>query len=260
MRPKHLPWIPALIVAGSLLVGSEPAAAGGTAVVAPEELSPEACEQGVHPRILGFRQEVAPKVIGCARLSDGDEVLVAADSGGRYACFYAALTGDSDDGVCSRVGPGAPAGAPLIGGSALNGLSVRAPDGGSGAYVTGLASREVAHVFVRYRIDDRGTREWPATVIRVRDRLARQLGVERPFAYFVGEIPKDADTCSRLIVEGRDGEAELIAGDQFRSSSVFGGEVPLPGSKDCKARRAKTRGVADTLDGVGTGLGADVVS
>lgn len=124
MRSRRVALCSALAVVGSLVAGGELASAGGTAVVAPEELGPESCEQGVHPRILGFRKEVAPKVIGCALLSDGDEVLVAADWDGHRACFYATLAGDQHvDGPCVGLGTGAP----LARGPVVDGLSVRSP-------------------------------------------------------------------------------------------------------------------------------------
>jgi hypothetical protein len=255
MMLRLLAPLATVVAAGFPLVVAEPAPAGGTAVVAPEELGPDDCEQGVHPRILGFRKEVAPKVIGCVLLSDGDEVLVAVDSHGRGACFYAALAGEQHvDGPCIGLRPGTP----WTRGGGVETLSVLKPEGDSGAYVGGVVPRGTAHAFVRYRTRDSGTREWPATSIRVHERLAGQVGARRPFSYFVGEIPRDADTCRRLLVEGRDHDAELVASDRLNESTVSTDEISLPGSKECEAGRATGRGVgvADALGGVGTAIDA----
>jgi|GEM_PF-5880169 len=250
MRTRWLVSISAVIAVGSLAVVAERATAGGTAVAAAADLDAAACEQGVHPRILGVRQKVAPKVIGCAALSDGDEVLVAADSDGRHACFYAALTGGEHvDGPCIRVGPATRP----TGGARVEALSVREPEGGSGAYFGGVVPSDIAHAFLRYRTADGDSREWPARLIRVHERLARQLGA-RPFAYFVGEIPSDADTCRGLLVEGRGKDAALLADQPLSERTVLADGVALPGSKDCDERGAAGRSAGS----IGATLGAAV--
>lgn len=250
VRPRGwLVSVAAAIAIGSPAVTADRAAAGGTAVVAPKELDAAACRQGVHPRILGFRQDVAPSVLGCVVLSDGDKLLVAADSNGRLACFYAALAGGQHvDGPCTGVGPQPPP-EPVAG---VNALDVSKPQGGSGAYVGGLLPAGAPHTFVRYRTEDGDTAEWPAQSIRVGPRLARRLGATRPFAYFVGEIPKGADTCRRLRIEVRGRDAELIDAEALNAGTVFADGLPLPGSKDCEAGRASARGAAS----LGVALGA----
>lgn len=118
---------------------------------------------------------------------------------------------------------------------------------------------EVAHAFLRYRTEDGGTREWPAASIRVREPLAEQLGATRSFAYFVGEIPADADTCRRLVVEGRGDAAELVASERLNEWTAFADGISLSGSKGCEQPEATGSGALDRLHGVGTGLGAAVM-
>lgn len=223
-------------------------------MVATEQLGRGDCEQGAHPRIIGVRLEVAPKVVGCTPLSDGDEVLVAADSNGHGACFYAPLAGDQHvDGPCI----GVRASTPLSSDGGVESLSVRKPEGDSGAYVGGVVPSATAHVLVRYRTKDSSTREWPASLLSVHERLAAQLGARRSFAYFGGEIPRDADTCRRLLVEARNDRAALIADDRLTAGTVGTDGAALQGSRDCQTDRATARDGADSL---GAGIGAAVAT
>lgn len=243
-RGRPLALLLALLVATAALTVPEKAAGGGTAVVAPRELSALDCKQGSPAEVEGVRaRPVPPTVVGCARLSRG-EVLVAADrwssgTSGRV-CFYAPATGQTHvDGPCSALGQpgGAREDAPVAGGSGIQGGPSFEPTVRSSAYVTGQASRGVRGIVVRYAFPPHRSAVEAivrADLVEVGPALARRLGAPGPFSYFVAMVPPAADTCRgvTMTVRSSRGDRRLPINPGF-----FFPTLPLPGSRECEGER-----------------------
>ena len=252
-RVRRLPWCSAssprflgtLLLAGAMLAVGELAAPqdalskGG--VRAPSVLRAADCVAGSRPRLAPAGVEVL--VLGCAEMRDGARVLVAAEGevGGpdlpaKFVWFYVVPEGQEDASPSgTQVDPPDAASAsslPLTGGRGIapSALVLRVGRRGP-AYVSGQASARVTSVSVGYRTRSGETREDPAALIRVGPRIARRLHAFGPFAYFVGEVPPEADRCRGIGLVGRD-----------RLGLAVDNEWPVPSSgwgqlaRGCRAR------------------------
>lgn len=102
--------------------------------------------------------------------------------------------------------------------------------------VSGQASADIRAVTVRYTAKNGGG-ELPGAVLPIRVALARRLGGAGPFAYFVAEIPRRADSCAGIALEAVDEAGESLRPVALTPSHVFDSPIPLAGSKECAAER-----------------------
>jgi hypothetical protein len=213
------------------LPAPEKAAAGGTAVVAPERLDAEACRQGAPAPTEGVRlRPVPPTVIGCLELEEDRRALAAvyrfdppATGGGPQICFFVAPRGEVEvDGPCTSRWTRHKGGLSnaLTGAAGFSAVSVRRvggevyPRSPTTTVVSGLARgpRRIAVHSGSCEPAPGNFFRWAGT-IRIGPRLARRLGSSGPFTFFAAAIPRGADPCRPVEVSaaGRGAERWGIA-------------------------------------------------
>jgi murein peptide amidase A len=216
-RPARI--IAAAAAAALLLTALVPAAAkaGGTAVVAPEQLGVTECRQGTEAPTQGFRpRPLAPTVIGCLEIEQGKRALAAVyrfdppnPGGVPRVCFFLAPRGEVEvDGPCTSIRgrEGAPSNV-LTGADGFSAVSVRRVGGPTAsspttAVVGGLARGPRRIVFWQpERSGKDGGFRWART-LRVGPRLASRLGATGPFTFFAVALPRRTDPCGPIKVSG----------------------------------------------------------
>jgi hypothetical protein len=212
------------MVAIATLLAAPEALAGGSRVLADEELQPEDCLTGSRPHLLGVADPDIV-VIGCADAGYGQEALVAAQPDGAWDCYFAAIEGAGDtDGGCWREP------------STFRVQRIHYQRRGP-LLIAGTAGPSVHEVLVQAPPTSPPRR---AGLVPIGDEQSARLEIPSGFSYFVAALPSAYDTCHGVALTAVGGEG-IVDRDEPRR---WGKEVPLPDSKDCRAPATVAVGIA----------------
>lgn len=240
-------WAAAALLALIVVITSLPerARAGGTLVVADQELSAAECAAGTRADFVGF--DAGARVLGCVAGPQRD-YLLAADvsdgSGNRFICLYLAPEGFENEGPCLSLSPkGDGQQSPLTGAAAPMVMGVGKVPGSGAAHIWGIAAAGTKRVMVAspsWRVEP------VSAALLVAPMAAAGPSQSEPVVAFAASLPVDADTCEPLIVRARDSGGGPLGSDRVSRWDRAYPSAPLTlvGSPACKAEQQPSLTVA----------------